>query len=152
MILVLLKLNSFISIFSRKKKNLCSFNITIRISTIHTKINILIISSSIQEYLWQEFRHHYPNHLRLLTSASGCNILYMLHHVKVFLRRYCELHYCCCCFLSVLFRTFPSYSSTMKLICFWGVCISLSQSFIRLCKIVLVYILFLTLNEIFIEL
>ena len=40
-----------------------------------------------------EFRHHYPNHLRLLTSASVCSIPCMFYHVKVFLHQQLGFHF-----------------------------------------------------------
>ena len=101
-----------------------------------------------------EFRHHYPNRLRLLTSASVCSIPCVFYHVKVFLHQQLGFHFVenfviivtfiiliprhvkafvlvtfstcspsyvffffffSLTYASVLCRTSPSYSSTMKL-------------------------------------
>ena len=40
-----------------------------------------------------EFRHHYPNRLRLLTSASVCSIPCVFYHVKVFLHQQLGFHF-----------------------------------------------------------
>ena len=113
LVLVLLELNSFISIFQERSVYFFFYS---DYFLFHSKktIGYFLFCSAYSSYCMHFFcwgfrhPHHnlHHNHLRLLTSASGCNIPFRPHNVKVFLlqkqpafllrefRHYCNFHYC----------------------------------------------------------
>ena len=91
LILVLLELNSFISIFQERSVYFFFYS---DYFLFHSKKQLVIFCSVLLVvviaciFFCRGFRHPHHNlhhnHLRLLTSASGCNIFYMLYRMKVF--------------------------------------------------------------------
>ena len=88
LVLALLELNSFISIFQERKR-FGYFFFYSDYFLFHSKKQLVISCSVLPVVViacifYQGFSHPHHNHPRLLTSASGCNIPCKLHHAKVF--------------------------------------------------------------------